>query len=195
MASFEKRASGWRAQVYVKGTRDSQVFATKSQAIAWAAIRETELRNNIATGIVDGKTLDHACRRYEKEVSVHKRGHEWEVKRLNWMCEYKIDGVKLGDRELAQVTADLLGRFRDQRLKGTEEWRAVTGASFNRDLNLLSHVLRTAAREWKWIPESPTKDVRRPKNALPRDRLISQDEIDRLCVNLDFHFQPVTKKT
>lgn len=54
----------------------------------------------------------------------------------------------------------------------------------NRDLNLLSHVFATAVKEWKWIAKSPTTDVRRPKDPPPRERLYSQDEIDRLRLAL-----------
>lgn len=194
MATYRKTGGGWRAEIAVRGARESKVFATKAQAAAWAAERETVLRRQAETGIVTGKTLADAATRYEKEVSVHKRGHMWEAKRLAWICAYRIDEKNLGSRPLVELTPDLLGRFRDMRLAGTPGIPPITGASFNRDLNLLSHVLRTAAREWKWIPESPTKDVRRPKNSLPRDRLISSDEIERLCTNLNFNFQPISSK-
>ena len=45
MASFQKRPTGWRAQVRVLSQRDSRVFDTKAEAMAWAAKRETELRS------------------------------------------------------------------------------------------------------------------------------------------------------
>jgi integrase len=54
----------------------------------------------------------------------------------------------------------------------------------NRDLTLLAHVFGSAAREWKWIAKSPTAEVRRPADPPPRDRLYTQDEIDRLCAAL-----------
>lgn len=112
MATFEKRASGWRAQINVKGARASKVFPTKAQAAAWAAQKETEIRLQLETGIVRGRTLRDACSRYEKEVSPHKRGHAWEIKRMNFMCDYLLDGKPLGARELVQLTPDVLGRFR-----------------------------------------------------------------------------------
>jgi hypothetical protein len=74
MASFRKSASGWRAELYVKGIRDSASFTTKAQAQAWAAKRETELREQKGPGIVAGKTLLNAFNRYELEVSKTKRG-------------------------------------------------------------------------------------------------------------------------
>jgi len=37
MASIQKTAGGYRAQVAVRGQRDSRVFRTKREADAWAA--------------------------------------------------------------------------------------------------------------------------------------------------------------
>lgn len=45
MASFRRIGSGWRAELYVKGQRDSGYFDTKAEAQAWAAKRETEMRS------------------------------------------------------------------------------------------------------------------------------------------------------
>jgi integrase len=182
MASIQKHPTGWRAQLALLGVRESKVFATKAEANAWAAQRETEIRNEKTTGIQRGRTVDEAFRRYEKEVSVHKRGHRWEAIRLAAIGRSMIGGVALQDMKLADVTSDVLGRWRDQRLKVDK----VTGSTVNRELNLLSHVFAAAAKEWKWIAVSPTTDVRRPAESAPRDRLYSEDEIKRLCFALGF---------
>jgi integrase len=178
MASIRKTATGWRAEIYVKGERDSGSFTTKAQA--WGAQRETELRRQKETGVVAGKTLKDAFDRYEKEVSRSKRGHRWESLRMSAMAEFNIDGTKLGDVKLAELTPAVIGRWRDDRLK------EVAASTINHDLNLLWHVLSTARQEWGWIAESPTKGVRRPKNPVSRDRRPSDDEIERLCFTLGF---------
>lgn len=188
MASFTKSGTTWRAQIYVKGVRESATFATKAKAQAWAAQRETELRSQKETGILAGKTCGDAFDRYLKEVSPHKRGHRWESLRLKAMAESDIGRVKFKSIKLSDLTADTIGQWRDARL--TE----VAGSTINRDLNLLSHVLNTARKEWGWIAHSPTKDVRRPKNPAPRDRRITQDEIDRLCVSFGFDGSAVATK-
>lgn len=182
MASIAKLKTGWRAQLSIQGVRESRVFSTKAEANAWAAQRETELRTEKATGIQRGRTVDEAFRRYEKEVSAYKRGHRWEAIRLAAIGRMVVDGVALKDMKLADVTSDILGRWRDARLKVDQ----VAGATVNRDLNLLSHVFSSAVREWKWIAISPTTDVRRPADSAPRDRLYTGDEIDRLCLALGF---------
>jgi integrase len=180
MASISKEKTGWRVQVAVQGIRESRTFSTKAEANSWAAQRETEIRTEKTTGVQRGRTVDDAFRRYEKEVSVHKRGHDKEVIRLAAIGRMVVDDVPLTDWKLADVTPEVLGRWRDHRLNVDK----VLGSSVNRDLNLLSHVFGSAVKEWKWLAKSPTTDVRRPADPPPRDRLYTQDEIERLCVTL-----------
>lgn len=76
----------------------------------------------------------------------------------------------------------MLGKWRDHRLNVDK----VSGSTVSRELNLLSNIFTVAAREWKWIAASPTTDVRRPKESEPRDRLYTDDEIERICLALGF---------
>ena len=178
MASIAKVAKGWRVQIAIQGARESRTFATKTEATSWAAQRETEIRTEKATGIQRGRTVKAAFERYEKEVSVHKRGADKESIRFAAIGRMLVDGKPLNDWKLADVTPEVLGKWRDERLK------TVLGSSVNRDLNLLSHIFSSAVKEWKWIARSPTTDVRRPDDPPPRDRLYTQDEVDRICASL-----------
>lgn len=109
---------------------------------------------------------------------------------MNAMAECLVDGKRMGEILLVDLTPAHIARWRDERLK------VVVGATVNRDMNLLSNILTVARKEWNWIGESPTKEVRRPKDSPPRDRRISDDEIDRLCLSLGFAAdEPVTTKT
>ncbi|WEF34847.1 tyrosine-type recombinase/integrase [Pseudoduganella chitinolytica] len=195
MASFKKDVSKgrtvWRVQVWVGEVRESATFTTKAEAAAWAAQRETEIRQGGATR---GKkhTLLEAFHRYEKEVSAHKRGMRWEIVRMNAIARHKVNGQDLGSMPLEAVTPEVLGAWRDSRMSGD---KPVSGSTVNRDMNLLSHVFSTAQQEWKWIASTPTTNVRRPKEAAARDRRISDDEIDRLCFALGFDEQPVQTKS
>jgi integrase len=95
--------------------------------------------------------------------------------------------MPLKEWKLADVTSEVLGKWRDARLKGAVAKNfadKVLGSSVNRDLNLLSHVFGSAVKEWKWLAKSPTTDVRRPADPPPRDRLYTEDEIERLCMAL-----------
>ncbi|WP_229415122.1 tyrosine-type recombinase/integrase [Massilia aurea] len=186
MASIAKRPSGWRAQIAIQGVRESRVFATKTEATAWAAQRETQIRTEKSTGIQRGRTVQAAFERYQKEVSAHKRGADKEAIRLAAIGRMVVDGKPLKEWKLADITSEVLGKWRDQRLL------TVKGSSVNRDLNLLSHVFASAVREWKWIATSPTTDVRRPADPPPRDRLYTADEIDRLCAAMGIDVDQAT---
>lgn len=150
--------------------------------MAWATARETEIRTSKATGIQAGKTVGDAFDRYEKEVSAGKRGHRFEVLRLAAIGEWKLkDGplcdMRFRDVRLVDATSEVLSKWRDHRLNVDK----VTGSTVNCELNLLSNVFIVASKEWKWIATSPTTDVRRLKESKPRDRLYTDDEIERIC--------------
>lgn len=66
MASIAKTAKGYRAQVYVRGQRDSECFPTRREAVNWAAQRENELRDNRPAG----ERLLMALRGYDPEYVI-----------------------------------------------------------------------------------------------------------------------------
>lgn len=103
-----------------------------------------------------------------------------------------IGGRKIRDIKLANVTPELLGAWRDQRMTGESK---VSGATMNRELNRPSHAFTTARKEWKWLADSPRSDVRRPKAAASRERIPTEDEIERLCNALGFAGKPVMTKS
>ena len=123
MATFDKvqNKSGtvWRFQIAIKGPagtrRASGTRTTKAEAVIAAAEREAEIRRELSTGIQQGRTVDEAFRRYEKDVSAHKPGKRWEAIRLAAIGRMEIAGAKISDMLLSEVTSDTLGRLRDQR--------------------------------------------------------------------------------
>lgn len=157
-------------------------MSTKAEAIAWATAREAEIRAGKATGIQVGRTVGDAFDRYEKEVSATKRGHRFEQLRLAAIGSWEVAGKPFRDMKLVDATSDVLGKWRDHRLTTDK----VSGSTVNRELNLLSNVFTVAAKEWKWISASPTTSVRRPKDPQARDRLYTDDEIERICLALGF---------
>ncbi len=89
MASIKPYKSGYRAQVYVLGVRDSDTFRTRREAEAWAHQRETELREKKPASLT--KTLRDAMERYRDEITVGKRGEVWEaIRDLGGMTEKRV---------------------------------------------------------------------------------------------------------
>lgn len=174
MASITKSGLTYRVQISIAGVRDSATFSTKAKAQAWAAMRETELRAQKETGILAGKTCAQAFTRYGEEVSPKKDGERWELLRLAAFTRH------FGDLPLIDLTPDIIGKWREERLK------TVKGSTVNRDLNVLSNVLSIACSEWRWVASRATKNVKRPKDSPPRDRRVTEKEIEKLNLVLGF---------
>lgn len=171
----------WRAQVYVKGERDSGSFDTKQAALEWASEREHELRTTARTGFDLSHTVAEALQRYARTHSKLKAdGGRWDQHRLAFFERFQVLGKPFGEIRLDQFNASHYAALRDARM------REVSGATMDRDMNLLSRVFTVARTEWKWIIESPTKDVARPKPTPSRERRISDDEIKRVMFALGY---------
>lgn len=164
------------------GTRESQTFSTKPAAVQWGLDRDAELEN--ADGLVRGRTMRDAFKRYAKEVSPSKRGARWEQIRLEKLCRDPI----------ADITCQML------RLRDAEDFRdraLVTLApnSVIRELTILKTVVRECVR-WRWISAYPLTGVRNPKPGKARDRLPTDQELVKLqtTVALVEGATPATKR-
>jgi hypothetical protein len=91
----------------------------------------------------------------------------------------KVEGRQLRDIRLAELRSTHIAAWRDARL------RDVSGSSVSREMTLLSHAL-DARREWGWLVHDPMKDVRRPPENPPRDRLIAETEIEKIITALGY---------
>lgn len=169
MASPVKVDKKWKHRFMASGVRHVGTFDTKAAALAW----EADKRMTAGQPVSALKTCADAFTRYELEVSRSKRGHRWEALRLAMFGKMPIGTVRIGDLSATHIAA-----WRDERLL------SVQGGSVTREMNLLSHVFSTARREWKWLTVNPMTDVARPKSNPHRDRRISQDEIERICLAL-----------
>lgn len=182
MASIQKRARGWFAQVRRKGVSKSASFSTKAEAAAWAARVEAEIIAG-QRGEVPDKTFGDLLEKYRDEVSVTKRGERWERLRIGLTLRDAIASVNLRDFDTRAVAG-----WRDRRLA------QMSAASVQREWNLLSNACTVAVREWRWLRENPMREVRRPPPTEPRNRLATDDEIERLLFALgyDHDVAPVT---
>ena len=71
---------------------------------------------------------------------------------------------------MSAITSSAVASWRDRRLK------EVSGATVNREIDVLSTVLNHARREWGIHVENPIRYVKRPDKARARDRRFSEDE-------------------
>jgi integrase len=168
MATIRKRGKRWRAEVWVGGKRRGSTHLTKAEAAAWALEQERHLRTVTGSAPLHA-TLGDLLAKYRREVSPKKRSARWEMQRLEALCADPVAGVALADLGPPHLAA-----WRDRRLA------AVSAATVRRDLNLLSHALRIAWREWHWLASNPLATVSRPPEPPARDRRVTAEEIERL---------------
>ncbi|MBO9451479.1 site-specific integrase [Tropicibacter sp. R16_0] len=167
MASITKTPKGYRAFVARKGIRKSKVLHTKKEARDWAARAEYEILNG--DKIAAKMKLSVLFDKYAREVSPKKRGVRWETLKLENFCRDSLSNISLD-----ALTPNDFASWRDQRL------REVAPATVAREMQLMSSVLNVARKEWGYIGVNPLSDVAKPKKPPPRDRLPTEDEIERL---------------
>lgn len=184
MASIQKRGGSWRVQVDMKGIRVGATFPLKAQATAWAATTETEIINGTFNAVAD-KTFGDLLDRYAKEKSITKEGSRWEQIRIEL---YKKRYPELMALKLSVLSAKHLAEMRDHRLQ------TVSAGTIIRERHILSNAFNVAIKEWKWLRHNPMSDVARPKDPEPRDRRISDAEIQAIVFasGYDYDSPPTT---
>jgi integrase len=174
MATISKRGQRWRVQVFRRGIRVAQSFRLKGDALAWA--RETEAAiEECRYGMPSCATLRDVLDRYAEDVSPSKRGSKAELVRLRNLA---LDPI--AENGLSAVTTEALSQWRDRRLE------QVSTGTVLREITLLSAVFEHARKEWKLMEVNPIRDMRKPKTPRHRERLPTDDEIDRLTLALGY---------
>lgn len=170
MGSIRKRGDRYRVEIRHRGFYRSMEFATKAAATRW----ETKIEADYLAGRrgePTSNTLRDALEQYSEKVSPTKRGCRWEQVRLTKMARDLRSSV---DLPIATVQPKDIAEWRDRRQK------EVSDATVNREWNLLRSVFSVARREWRWLSDSPMKEVSRPPPSKPRRRRISDDEVARI---------------
>lgn len=172
MATITKRGKSWLVRVRLKGFTKTATFTTKGQASYWATQVEAEIiSGTYKTGTE--KTFVDAVNRYGLEVTPKKKSARNELMMLEI-----IKRVPFAQKRLSDVTTEDLAQYRDTELT------RIKASSVLRYLSLISSIFEQARREWQWIAINPAKDVKKPSNGKPRDRIFTDDEIERLLAQL-----------
>lgn len=188
MGTIRKRGKTYQARIKVtkdfKEITESKTFDSKLEALKWVEIRESQVRIGRSKGIDNRHTLREALERYLEEVTPSKKGARWESLRLQALL--RDEHLPL-DARLEYVTRDDLVNWRSH--------RNVSAATKNRESSLLRGVFEMARLEWRWLLENPAVDLKRLKEPPPRDRRLSDYEIDILCEELELDQNKLEVKT
>jgi len=175
----KKAGSNWQVQINMQGVRESQSFATKAEATMWATQREAEILSGKTGKAPPSATLATILEKYLKDVTPKKRaaqdGSKWEENKIKYLCKDKIAKIAVPDLEPRHFA-----EWRDRRLKEVSE------ASVRREWTLLTHALKIAIKEWRWLDTNPMEDVKRPPPSEARKRVPTEREIEVLMANLEY---------
>ena len=179
MASIRKRGDAWQVQVRKQGRRSvTETFKIRANALAWARKVESEIERGLigpnfrqSTSV----TLSELIERYIASVTPKKKSRIQETNRLR-----KLSKLSFSNTCVANVTTEVIARFRDQRLS------EVGSQAVRHDLNALSQVFATAIDEWGiGLTGNPIERVRKPPPSLARQRRLSESEATAIakCLN------------
>lgn len=191
MANFENLKNGKvRASICINGHRKSKILAA-GKAKSWA--RETETEFSKLTKIEDDtRTFEDLVKRYSREISPIKGSCRSEQNRL---ARFETTSGKANsvDHKLSKI------KLKKLRRQDFEEWinkrlLTVKSSTVNRELNILSNCI-TYAKRWEWMVHNPMQDLLRPKDPKPRNRRVSDEEIEMICQSAGFNeCNPLTNK-
>ena len=170
MGTITKRGElQWQAKVRRGGfPTQTRTFSYKEDAERWvrAVERELETSGFVDRREADKNTFGEVLRRYQKEVTPAKKSADIESIKIDVI----LKDASLPKLKMSAITSSAVASWRDRRLK------EVSGATVNREIDVLSTVLNHARREWGIHVENPIRYVKRPDKARARDRRFSEDE-------------------
>lgn len=174
MATITKRGDKYNVQVRVKGRFSSKTFSTKTEAKAWGALEEHRVSRT--KGVLKGKSLGEAFRKYREEESPKKKGARWEDRLILALEKDEIANIQLSDLCAEDFKAWV------KRQEGT----GVKSSTIRRRMLVISVILSTARGEWVWLDGNPMENVKIPKTLAPRDKLIEEEEIIDILAALKY---------
>jgi integrase len=135
---IEKRGNRWRARLRLDGhPQVSKTFATESAARRWHQQIEDAAKTGTLTDVLTAEqTFASMLRLYAEQRTPCKRGADQELQRVA-----QLERSTLADLKLSSIDRRVLRDHRDRRL------RVIKGSSWNRELSLVTQVLRYAVAE------------------------------------------------
>lgn len=181
MATIRQRASGyWQAIVRRRGYPDeSRTFPTKTEAQAWAQGIEADMRRGLyqSTSEAERTTLADLIADFKTEFAPHHYRQREDNKEA-WRFQLDRLDEAIGVYSLAAIDQKVVARYRDDRLKGGADRKAVKESTVRKEIYMLSKVLGFAQTEKGiTLPRgNPVERIRKPSEGKGRERRLSADE-------------------
>jgi len=175
MATYRRHGAGWQAQIIRKGyPARYRTFDTKDAAKKWAVQIEAEMMRRAYKdpATINSTTFEDALDRYQREVSVHKKGARQEGSRIRAWKKSELAKKPLGQLE----TADFDVHVKRRRAEGKAE------NTIRQEIAIVSNLFKKARKTWKGMKclENPLKDLEWPGGSKERTRRLSAEEMQAL---------------
>jgi len=171
MSTVRKMRNKYQGLVRVKGHPYlAKSFTKFSDAQQWAMGTEIKLRREDA-GILKIKypTFKDMAVKYMLEITPTKKCAKDETYTIRSLCK---EGF--AEYPVNRITPAVIGKFRDNQLK------TVTGSSVCRRLDVISTIFTSIKKEWGYEVRNPVLSIRRPKRSEPRNRRLTDEEVNKL---------------
>lgn len=174
MATYTTRNGRTTATIRKVGFKQqSKTFASKKLAEKWALGVEADMDRGIAVDLQSQReiTVKDLLERFRDEECLERKGGRWETVRIN-MFLANADWVH---RRLDQDLPNALRTWVKERVT------QVSGASVNREMNLVSGIFAKAIKGWGVpLQVNPVHLVERPaKNSRGRERTWSPADLEK----------------
>ncbi|MEW9898784.1 site-specific integrase [Chitinivorax sp. PXF-14] len=178
MATITKRGDyQWQVKIRRNGyPSQSRTFETKEAAEKWARSVEREMDTGdfLDRREADKNTFAAILKRYQREITPSKKCAPIEAIKIDVLLRDDIAKAKM-----SALSGVLLAEWRDRRLK------AVSSATVNREIDIISAVISQARKEWGVHIDNPVELIRRPPKPKGRERRLVGDEEARLMAALN----------
>jgi integrase len=200
MPTIVKTESGnWKAVIRKTGfPTATKTFRLKRDAEDWARRAEDEMVRGLYVKRAPAERMlfDDAVDRYLQEVTPTKRPFTQQSEK------HRAATLKrhFGKYSLAGITAELVAKFRDERLAGLDRLdakgkpRPRAANTVRLELALIGHLFTVAIKEWGvGLIYNPVLNIRRPSPGAGRNRRISAAEEAALLARVDQHSNPMLR--
>jgi integrase len=176
MSSIRSRNGKWQARITRKGEQPlAKSFQSKQDAERWARQVESDIDKGSYTNLLlaERTIFAEVINRYIQEVISKGRGYKEDSYRLKALARHPI--AKL---YMTALTPMKVAEYRDERLQ------VVSAGAVIRELSYFSSIINHAKREWGINTINPIPMVKKPPAPPGRNRILSEEELDRLYAAL-----------
>lgn len=183
-----KRGDSYRIELMHNGKRISATRDTEKECEDWAMLKLLELKTQKDD---DVKIKPHfpvsaLFSKYYDEIGKHKKTHRSIKISIN---HFRKTFPAIAEISIHNVTPQVLTEWRNERLK------QVAVGTVLRDISLFSAIFTYAQKELFLIESNPFASISKPQQPKPRNRRISDDEIELILKAHDYEEGQVPKTT